>query len=29
VVLGSMLSTATGMAVLAWAQRRRARDDPD
>ena len=28
VVLGSMLSTATGMAVLAWAQRRRARD-PD
>jgi len=29
VVLGSTLSTATGMALLAWAQRRRARDDAD
>ena len=29
VVAGSLLSAAAGMAVLAWAQRRRARDDAD
>jgi NhaA family Na+:H+ antiporter len=29
VVAGSLLSAATGMALLAWAQRRRARDDAD
>jgi NhaA family Na+:H+ antiporter len=29
VVGGSVLSTAAGMAVLAWAQRRRARDHAD
>ena len=27
VVVGSLLSTAAGMAVLAWAQRRRERED--
>ncbi|THD64373.1 Na+/H+ antiporter NhaA [Phenylobacterium sp.] len=29
VVVGSLLSTAAGMAVLAWAQRRRAGEDLD